>query len=216
MRRHPVILCSALALALAAAACAPTIVDPYANAPSPQSGDTGTSSSTGGGSSTVSTTPGTSSTSSGSSDVNAVNAIAIPFKDLPTTGAPIGGPIGQGAESSPDPDALVLLWSNDPISCPAPYMTQGSFSWEGAIVLPPDLLSAGAIPASDAGLLGYTYQWMEDPGSSGGGGGGGGPLQNVSIQIVSIDATSITVTIGPWSVVPDAITVSGTYKIPRC
>jgi hypothetical protein len=193
------------------AGCAPTVIDPANEAPSNDEGTVPGGSSSG---------PTGSTGSSGSGD--ATTAIAMLYKDLPADPTSPGVPIG-----GVDPNALVIAWSNAPEACAAPYATPSSTDlvWQGALVLPPEVLAVGTVDLASVGASAFTYIYFPDS-AGGGGGGGGGPDASGTLEVVSIDATSITVNlVTPFAASPastangtsyPSVMLQGTYTIPRC
>jgi hypothetical protein len=172
-----------------------------------------------------STTVGT-ATSTGSSTSppgGGTSAIAILLADLPSAHAPGAPIVWTGAGAAPA-GALVLMWSNESESCGAAYIepSASGLVWQGALVLPPELLQVGLVDLSGPGVGSFTYNYF----AASGGGGGGGPSMSGMLDIVSIDATSITVNLitglSAWGggtengVTYPPVVLQGTYTIPRC
>jgi hypothetical protein len=149
--------------------------------------------------------------------------IAVLYENLPPPpSAPndLASSVCQGGQTG----ALVLFWSNLVEACGNPFVTASASAsvWQGILVLPPDQLQVGTVDLSTGQVMSCTYQFVGD--SSGG--GGGGPLFQGTIDIVAIDDVSITLNfVTPYDVTTGftgngvtypAITLQGTYTVPRC
>jgi hypothetical protein len=162
---------------------------------------------------------GPSSSGPAASNGQAVTAVAIASQSLPAE-PPYPEGFSYSLFLSPDSDALVIFFTTDAgQTCSSPYLPASptTTSWEWFLVIAADALKPGPVYSTDV----MSYVLSEAPGvpPSGGGGGGGGPDdESLVLEIVSIDATSITVTLpGPMSLSPAAsATFQGTYTIPRC
>ncbi len=155
------------------------------------------------------------------------STVAILLADLPS---PPEGPDGVGAPivwtgtGAAPAGALVLLWSNELESCETGYVgsPMSGVAWQAALVLPPELVQVGLVDLSAPGVGAFTYNYF----AGNGGGGGGGASMSGRMEIVSIDATSITVNLltglTAWGGGTDngityaPVVLTGTYTLPKC
>jgi hypothetical protein len=168
----------------------------------------------GGGGSDVSTVDGT--TGTGTVTGSGAGAIAIRYGDLPP---------GSGVDASflptpPDPDALVLVFSNQPISCSnlvpsfsiPPDPCDGSDMWATVIVVPPVLDHQGEIDLQDERIAETAEEAL--PGCNGGGErqtpGGSGQL-----VIGSGDTSTLNVTL-QGGVMAMSTVIDGSYAAQWC
>jgi hypothetical protein len=199
---------------MTAAGCAPLVLDPVQR----QDSTASTSAASGGGTSSGDPAPGT-------------TVIAALFKDIP-----VGPPSTQASNpagylTGADPDTLVLMWSNEPLSCADPEIgvtCNGGTVWQGVLAIPPDLVRVGLVDLANPRIRGLSYAYSGEAGSTAcsGGGGGGGPLEGGTVEIVSTDSGTITVNLltgllgSPGEtingVVSAPVTLQGMYTASRC
>ncbi len=152
----------------------------------------------------------------------ATQAIAILAQDLPV-------PSGHQQSLGGAPGSLVLMWSNRPELCSDPEIGDvcaDAIVWQGTLVLPPDLVRVGTVDLSDPSVSASDAVFGNSV-CAGGGASGGAP--GGTMEILSIDATTITVdlidgipgasgslTYSDGTTVNTDVTIKGTFTIPRC
>jgi hypothetical protein len=152
----------------------------------------------------------------------ATQAIAILAQDLP---APSGHQQSLGFTA----DSLLLMWSNRPELCSDPEIGDvcaDAIVWQGILVLPTDLVRVGPVDLSDPRVSAFDAVFGN---SVCAGGGGGGQAPGGTMEILSTDATSLTVdllegipgasgslTYSDGTTVNTDVTIQGTFTIPRC
>jgi hypothetical protein len=199
---HPLLGLFSFAALLAAAACGPVVV---------VGGGTGGSSQD---SSVVS------STSSGTVVIpGAVNALGVPYVLLASNPSPVGGTSGSGGTGSIDPKTLYVKIGNFPPSCaggdPAPTCTS-TLTWQVSIGIPPALQVPGVLQLADKSLISFVSESGISGGSPGTCSGGGGTFWEGTLEIVSIDAGTIVVTLSGTSANGSDFVADGTYVAPIC
>jgi hypothetical protein len=160
-----------------------------------------------------------------------IHAIAILAQDVaaPSSTGGDANPLGIPDFTGFAPDSLVLMWSNAPESCSSPEIggeCADAIVWQGSLVLPPDLVHVGTVDLSDPRISAFDVTFGNSV-CAGGGGGGGAP--GGTMDILSTDATSITVdlidgipgsaasfTYSDGTTVSSDVTLKGTFAIPRC
>ncbi len=208
----------ALAVLATNTKCGPVVIG--GAEPDPSSGSGGGSAGSGSG------------TGGSESGGGGTTAIAILAKDLPSQpGGPGGGPPGiSGFVGGADPDALVLLFSNEPQACASPEIgasCSADLVWQSALVLPPDLVRVGLVDLANPRIASYSFSYIGGGGAcSGGGGGGGGPGAPGTLEIVASSSGSLTVNLltpllassgGTFNGVQQpAVTLSGSQTLTRC
>jgi hypothetical protein len=138
--------------------------------------------------------------------------LAILYKDLPAAppGPPVAVPLGEG---NVDPDTLVLLWSNQAETCATPRIgCSDGHAWQTALMIPPDLVKVGMVDLQDPRVQQFSVEYFDTMCS--GGGGGGQYAGNASLEIVSMDTSSVTVTLGGGFAGGLDVTVNGTEYPP--
>ncbi len=179
----------------------------------------------------------TTTTSSSSGGQASVSVLAMLVKDVPAgPGQGPGGSLSDIAQMQvpPDPDALVLLFSNQPQVCADPAI--GSVCsiaevWQCALVVPPDLVRVGPVDLANPRISVYSWAYFGGGGEGvlcggGGGGGGGGPAPGGTLEIVSSDAGSVSVRVSGGVVgaegfimngmMTPTVIIDGAYTFPRC
>jgi hypothetical protein len=101
--------------------------------------------------------------------------------------------------TTPDPDALVLFFASRSQACAQPAIhfnpgtdpaaCAGEAFWQTILVIPPDLAHPGVVDLDDRSIFVHQVIWM----SSCGGGSGNIPGIPGTLEIVSIDETSVSV-----------------------
>ncbi|WP_437672120.1 hypothetical protein [Sorangium sp. So ce131] len=113
-----------------------------------------------------------------------------------------------------DPDALALFFSDSAQQCADPVVSTAcddEFAWQFILVLPPGLDTPGVVAPGTPGVYWQEYERYPSP-SCGGGGGGGTPFGG-TIEIVSIDATSLHVRVSGTS---RPRTIDGDHTVQLC
>jgi hypothetical protein len=184
-----------LAVTMMSARCAPVVLDPVQADP-----DRGSSGAAG-----------------------PTNALAMLIKDVALAGVEDDAASSIDAENISDPDALVLMFGNQPESCTSPPIGIGGCTappgvWQGDLVLPSDLVQVGLVDLANPRVAAYQFT---SPACA-----GGEEIASLAgtLEIVSIDAGSITVDLidgFPVSIPTDGggvppVTLQGTFTIPRC
>jgi hypothetical protein len=152
--------------------------------------------------------------------------IAILVKDLPTATNSTMPSLLNGPWGSQDPDALVLMFSNEPEPCASPTIggvCSAQTEWQSILVLPPDLVRVGLVDLANPRIAGVSFTYFD---TSCSGGGGGGQAPGGTMEIVSTDAGSITVNLidgllgsagATFNGVPSPqVTLQGAYTASRC
>jgi hypothetical protein len=146
-----------------------------------------------------------------------ITALAVLNKDLPK---PLTSSMGMI-----DPDALVLIWSNQAVTCAAPEVEEngcGGFSstWWYSIALPPAIVQVGSVALHDSSV--YTDTWQSPNGcpSMEGFSFGAATVADTTFQVVAVDDTTLTVSLpSAWSPEPQwgfPAIPAGMQTIPRC
>jgi hypothetical protein len=146
-----------------------------------------------------------------------VTSLAMPIKDVGVSGAHLDTITRIDGENLSDPNALVLMFGNQPVSCTAPRIgidcSAPPSAWQGDIVLPSALVQVGPVDLADPSIAVYQFTNTTVCTDS---------EQIVSLtgtlDIVSIDADSITVDlIDGFRVSPESGgLVEGTFTLARC
>jgi hypothetical protein len=203
-----------LAAALGSASCAPTVLDPI------QPGSPGTGAG------------GASTGSAGTGNAGGMQMLAILAKDVPPTPASSPDPpVVFFPPTNGDPDALMLVFSSETLSCADPFIgCSGDSTWEKIIALPSDLVRVGPIDLGNPRVTMTDWQLFNTGvGQCGGGGGGGFGVPSdpgKTLQITSTDAGSISVTLsggvqaglgGTVNGMPiPIVSLDGSYTVSRC
>lgn len=153
------------------------------------------------------------------------SAVAMRFSEWqipPNDGSPFNPQVTIAVP--PEPDALVLFLASQAQACAQPVIQfdpgtdpavcAAQAFWQAILVIPPDRLIPGATIDLDAPDI-YVYQavWK----SSCGGGSGGGPGAQGTLEIVSIDATEVSVKLNLDQQQPSGWeTQNGDYTAPFC
>jgi hypothetical protein len=151
----------------------------------------------------------------------ATEALAMYVRDLPSSADayPVL-PVNQAV----DPDALLVFFASEAQSCGEPVIPlpfDGSCEqsmWQLAVIVPADLDKPGTVELSAPPTL--TYQGAVDV--SGGDcsvfGAGASPGWPGTMEIVSLDSTSLSVKLSNGVQVggPHATTIDGQYTVHRC
>jgi hypothetical protein len=91
-----------------------------------------------------------------------------------------------------DPHTLLVIISSRPQACNDPDFDLGTTNYQQIMIgLPPALQAVGKYDISTTDVIGFGSSWFTD--GMGNGGGGGGPLLQGTVEVLSIDAGSITV-----------------------
>lgn len=91
-----------------------------------------------------------------------------------------------------DPQTLLVIISSRPQACNDPDFDLGTTNYQQIMIgLPPALQAVGKYDISTTDVIGFGSSWLTD--GMGNGGGGGGPLLQGTVEVLSIDAGSITV-----------------------
>jgi hypothetical protein len=207
----------ALAVVVTNAKCAPVVAPagpPEGAGGGGSSGPTGSTGSAGGG--------------------EATTGVAILAKDLPPAPSGPGGtmlPTVTQFVGNVDPDTLVLLFSDQALSCADPVVGTScpdAIVWQSALLLPPDLVRVGPVDLANPRISSFSFLFAGSSGTcgGGGGGGGGGPNGPGTLNITSSDSGSITVDLvtpllatsgGTFNGVPvPETTFTGTFTLTRC
>ncbi|MFT3773417.1 MAG: hypothetical protein QM820_49190 [Minicystis sp.] len=130
---------------------------------------------------------------------NVPNAVAMRFSQwnlLPHYGSPFELSFPNG---NPDPDALVLFFSDRPQPCAQPVVQiapsadpatcASQVFWQTIVALPPGLAQPGVINLNNTDIDVYQASWRSDCS----GGSGIGPGLDGSLEIVSLDASAVSV-----------------------
>jgi hypothetical protein len=198
------------AIAAAPTACAPTVVDGTQpnETGQPNEGQTGANQ----------------GQPSANQEQPSSGGLAILYKDMPSgpQDFPISVPVPEG---NVDPDTLVLLWSNQAETCASPRIgCSDGFAWQSILTIPPDLVQVGMVDMTDPRVQQFSFEFFDTMCS---GGGGGGPYSGgASLEIVSMDASSITVTLsgGYAGTLPSTVNgtpypsviLDGNHTLARC
>jgi hypothetical protein len=154
------------------------------------------------------------------------HAIAILSQDLAYPKTARDTSAYPGGPSQYVPDTLMLMWSNEAEQCGGPLIHNCSdhFEWQGDLLLPPDLVRVGLVDLDNPRIISFSIQYpggcsADSDWMSGYGG---------TMEIVSLDATSITVNlqnpIENWpagnvsvdgEVIPP-VQLKGSYTLPLC
>jgi hypothetical protein len=136
------------------------------------------------------------------------NALAI------RCAAGTGVPCDPGSTTGP---MEVVIASGDTLTCADPSIPCTANAWQVSLVLQPAVQVPGTYSLSDPSINSLFMQ-VQGPAGGGCSGGGGGSLGG-TLEIVSIDATSIEVTLSGLTL-PDMggslPQVDGTYDAPFC
>jgi hypothetical protein len=89
---------------------------------------------------------------------------------------------------------LVFLWSNQAEACATPLIgCSDGYAWQTALMIPPDLVKVGMVDMTDPRVEQFSFEYFDAMCS---GGGGGGPYTgHASLEIVSMDPSSLAVTL---------------------
>lgn len=180
------------ALALVLTACEPVVFDLVVEGS--------------GGGSAASATSVTSSASGGEGSPQ-----ALAFRGAE---APVGGDLPAGSAPIGDPESLVLYFGNTSFTCEAPLMSSacdGTMKWQFVLSIPPELDREGLIYLDDP-RIGFSEVITLD--SCGGGGGSGNGFWG-TLEILALDATSVSVRLTGTTATSE-LAFDGDYVATRC
>jgi hypothetical protein len=134
---------------------------------------------------------------------------------IASNSSPPGG-TGVGGGSSIDPGTLYVEIGNFSQSCadgdPAPVCA-GFTYWQVSVGIPPALQAPGVIQLSDPSLNSFFSVSGSDGDACT---GGGGSFTQGTLEITSIDASTIVVTLSGTSAVGSDFDADGDYTAPIC
>jgi hypothetical protein len=131
-------------------------------------------------------------------------AIAIPLGQIPPS---------EGSPPWEEPERLLVVVSNSPLSCADPFGGLDCREWRVGFSLPPELQLPGTLPLADERIRSYTSESWPNIDSRDCWSGLGAPAPGtVEIQSISNEGLRLTLT-GTASPYFDA---SGVYDVTRC
>jgi hypothetical protein len=194
----PISLVTFAALSLALAACTSNVaIDGSGGGATTSTGtggiivDTGPSSGTGGIVNTAVTSTGAAPMTTGGGGGLPDGAIAI-FDAQITQVPALQKAQWLDTGESLDPTTLIVMFGDHPESCGAPVFDYGSENHQFVLIgLPQAMQKVGKYNLSSTDIIAFGHSWFSD--GMGNGGGGGGPINGGTVEVLSIDSSTITV-----------------------
>ena len=93
-----------------------------------------------------------------------------------------------------DPTTLIVMFGDHAESCGAPVFDYGTQNHQFVLIgLPQAMQLVGKYDLASTAIIAVGNSWLTD--GMGNGGGGGGPITTGTVEVLSIDSSSITVRI---------------------
>lgn len=91
-----------------------------------------------------------------------------------------------------DPTTLVVMFGDHPESCGNPVFDYGTQNHQFVVIgLPQAMQKVGKYSLGSTDIIAFGHSWLSD--GMGNGGGGGGPITGGTVEVLSIDSSSVTV-----------------------
>jgi len=112
-----------------------------------------------------------------------------------------------------DPTTLIVVVSTEQQSCNAPVFDLGTKNHHQILIgLPQAMQKVGKYDISSTDVIAYGTTWLSD--GMGSGGGGMATLGAGTVEVLSIDATTINVRLA--GLINDFVSENGDYLVTRC